>query len=189
MKFVGVNSSKRYMQTLAARESQVARTTSPLHVTLTCVHVRVVPSTCDEYSTCVHPASRYHHCRFVAKTTAPADVRPHHASQRKHRTHRVVRPHAKDTPHLYARRLHERVLQRGPVFFVVSLWPRSQQKLSALRGICSPMARSRSTAGLQPAVYLAQCHCIIRVEPHDHTGCSCCAALARSPCARQQVCL
>ena len=75
MKFVGVNSSKRYMHTLAAMESQVARTTSPLHVTLTCVHVRVVPSTCDEYSTCVHPASRYHHCRFVAKTTAPADVR------------------------------------------------------------------------------------------------------------------
>ena len=42
----------------------------PLHVTLTCVHVRAVPSTFDKYLR-VHPASRYllrplcphHHCR------------------------------------------------------------------------------------------------------------------------------
>ena len=61
-----------------------------------------------------------------------AQIRPHHTSQRRHRTHRVVRPHAEDTPRLYARRLRRRVSKRSPVLFVVT---RSQQKLSALRGI------------------------------------------------------
>ena len=80
MKFVGVNSSKRYMHTLAAMESQVARTTSPLHVTLTCVHVRAVPSTFDKYLRASRIAVRAAAfvipppLPFVANTTASADI-------------------------------------------------------------------------------------------------------------------
>ena len=44
-----------------------------------------------------------------------AQIRPHHTSQRRHRTHRVVRPHAEDTPRLYARRLRRRVSKRSAV--------------------------------------------------------------------------
>ena len=51
---------------------------------------------------------------------AGAQIRPHHTSQRRHRTHRVVRPHAEDTPRLYARRLRGRVFKRSPRLFVVT---------------------------------------------------------------------
>ena len=68
--FGQVNSSKRYPPQ-AAR----IRTTSalcPLHVTLTCVHVRAVPSTFDKYlrAAFVSPPP----LPFVANTTASADI-------------------------------------------------------------------------------------------------------------------
>jgi len=66
-----------------------------------------------------------------------AQIRPHHTSQRRHRTHRVVRPHAEDTPRLYARRLRGRVFKRSPVLFVVT--PLSAKTICP-SGNCSPMA-------------------------------------------------
>ena len=76
--FGQVNSSKRYPPQ-AAR----IRTTSalcPLHVTLTCVHVRAVPSTFDKYlraSRIAVPAAAFVSpppLPFVANTTASADI-------------------------------------------------------------------------------------------------------------------
>ena len=66
-----------------------------------------------------------------------AQIRPHHTSQRRHRTHRVVRPHAEDTPRLYALRLRGRVFKRSPVLFVVT--PLSAKTICP-SGNCSPMA-------------------------------------------------
>ena len=54
-----------------------------------------------------------------------------------HSTHRVVRPHAEDTPRLYARRLRGRVFKRSPIIFVVT--PLSA-KTTCPSGNCSPMA-------------------------------------------------
>ena len=68
---------------------------------------------------------------------AGAQIRPHHTSQRRHRTHRVVRPHAEDTPRLYALRLRGRVFKRSPVLFVVT--PLSAKTICP-SGNCSPMA-------------------------------------------------
>ena len=72
---VKVNSSKRYPPQ-AAR----IRALCPVHVTLTCVHVRAVPSTFDKYlraSRIAVPAVAFVSpppLPFVANTTASADI-------------------------------------------------------------------------------------------------------------------
>ena len=66
---VKVNSSKRFPpQAARIRTSALC----PLHVTLTCVHVRAVPSTFDKYlrAAFVSPPP----LPFVANTTASADI-------------------------------------------------------------------------------------------------------------------
>ena len=90
---------------------------------------------------------------------AGAQIRPHHTSQRRHRTHRVVRPHAEDTPRLYARRLRGRVFKRSPVLFVVT--PLSAKTICP-SGNCSPMAfwsnMSHCATGQRTAQCSRSCH-------------------------------